>query len=103
MSFSLFDFNRISKFVFLLIAISLVFQACKKDVELHDGRFSNLEEVVNHYNEGLFFSSTIDPAQENTRATGLLLTIQDKADLVAFLNTLTDRDLTSDPRYASPF
>jgi cytochrome c peroxidase len=34
MSFSLFNFNRISKFIFLLIAISLVFQACKKDEEL---------------------------------------------------------------------
>ena len=34
MSFSLFNFNRISKFLFLLIAISLVFQACKKDEEL---------------------------------------------------------------------
>jgi cytochrome c peroxidase len=70
---------------------------------MHDGRFSSLEEVVNHYNEGLVFSSTIDPALENTRATGLLLTAQDKADLVAFLKTLTDTDMTSDPRFASPF
>jgi len=70
---------------------------------MHDGRFSSLEEVVNHYNEGLVSSSTIDPAPENTRATGLLLTVQDKADLVAFLRTLTDTDMTSDPRYASPF
>ena len=70
---------------------------------MHDGRFSSLEEVVGHYNEGLVSSSTIDPALENTRATGLLLTVQDKADLVAFLKTLTDTDMTSDPRYASPF
>ena len=34
MSFTSFKFNRIFQFVFLLIAISLVFQACKKDEEL---------------------------------------------------------------------
>ena len=70
---------------------------------MHDGRFNTLEEVVDHYNSGLVYSSTIDPALENTRTTGLMLTTQDKADLVAFLKTLTDTDLTSDPRYASPF
>ena len=70
---------------------------------MHDGRFNTLEEVVDHYNSGLENSSTIDPALENTRLTGLFLTPQDKADLVAFLKTLTDTDLTTDPRYASPF
>ncbi len=70
---------------------------------MHDGRFQTLEEVVDHYNSGLVYSSTIDPALENTRGTGLFLDAQDKADLVAFLKTLTDTDLTSDPRYSSPF
>lgn len=70
---------------------------------MHDGRFSTLEEVVDHYNSGLEFSSTIDPALENTRPTGLLLTAQDKTDLVAFLKTLTDYDLLTDTRYSSPF
>jgi cytochrome c peroxidase len=70
---------------------------------MHDGRFQTLEEVVDHYNNGLVFSSTIDPALEATRATGLFLTPQDKVDLVNFLKTLTDRDLVSDTRYSSPF
>jgi cytochrome c peroxidase len=70
---------------------------------MHDGRFSTLEEVVAHYNTGLVNSSTIDPALENTRATGLLLTAQDKTDLVAFLKTLTDTEMTNDSRYATPF
>ena len=69
---------------------------------MHDGRFNTLEEVVNHYNDGLVSSTTIDPALENTRSTGLMLTVQDKSDLVAFLKTLTDTDMTSDARYASP-
>lgn len=70
---------------------------------MHDGRFNTLEEVVDHYNSGLVNSSTIDPALENTRATGLFLTAQDKADLVAFLKTLTDNDMTTDSRFSSPF
>ena len=69
---------------------------------MHDGRFSTLEEVVDHYNSGLVSSTTIDLALENNRATGLFLTAQDKADLVAFLKTLTDTDMTTDPRYSAP-
>ena len=70
---------------------------------MHDGRFKTLEEVVDHYNSGLVNSSTIDPALEATRATGLFLTAQDKIDLVNFLKTLTDKELARDKRYSSPF
>lgn len=70
---------------------------------MHDGRFSTLEEVIDHYNSGLVYSSTIDPALEATRATGLFLTAQDKIDLVNFLKTLTDNEMTTDERYSSPF
>lgn len=70
---------------------------------MHDGRFTTLREVVDHYNEGLIASSTIDPAIENTRETGLFLTEDDKNDLVAFLQTLTDNQFLSNPEYADPF
>lgn len=70
---------------------------------MHDGRFTTLEEVVEHYNSGLKASSTLDPALEQTRATGLLLSEQDKKDLVAFLKTLTDKELMTNPDYSSPF
>ncbi len=70
---------------------------------MHDGRFQTLEEVVEHYNSGIHASSTVDVTLENTRGTGLMLDDQDKADLVAFLKTLTDQDLLSNPAYASPF
>ncbi|MFT5824232.1 MAG: cytochrome c peroxidase [Crocinitomix sp.] len=70
---------------------------------MHDGRFNSLEEVVNHYNKGLKSSSTLDPALDQTRATGLRLTEQDKKDLVNFLKTLTDTELTKDPKFGSPF
>lgn len=70
---------------------------------MHDGRFSTLEEVVDHYDHGLQTSSTLDITLENTRASGLMLTEQDKADLIAFLHTLTDEEFLANPEYSSPF
>lgn len=70
---------------------------------MHDGRFKTLEEVVDHYNSGLKASSYLDPALENTRGTGLMLTPQQKTDLINFLKTLTDNTLTTNPKYKSPF
>jgi cytochrome c peroxidase len=70
---------------------------------MHDGRFKTLEEVVDHYNNGLKPSSYIDPALENTRGTGLMLSAQQKVDLVNFLKTLTDNSLVNNPKYKSPF
>ena len=70
---------------------------------MHDGRFATLGEVIEHYNSRLKASSTLDPALEQTRGTGLRLTEQDKTDLVNFLKTLTDKELTTNPEYSSPF
>lgn len=70
---------------------------------MHDGRFKNLEEVVDHYNEGIQQSGTVDPTVENTRQSGLLLSEQDKADLVKFLKTLTDDVYLNNEAYKSPF
>jgi cytochrome c peroxidase len=70
---------------------------------MHDGRFATLEEVVDHYNEGIQNSSTVDPTVENTRQTGLMLSDQDKKDLVNFLKTLTDEVYLTNESYKSPF
>lgn len=70
---------------------------------MHDGLFNTLEEVVQHYNTGLQNSATLDGALEMTLQTGLMLSDQDVADLVAFLHTLTDEELVTDERYSSPF
>jgi len=56
---------------------------------MHDGRFSTLEEVVEHYNSGGVYSLTVDPLMKKL-GVGLQLTNQEKQDLVAFLKTLTD-------------
>ena len=70
---------------------------------MHDGRFNTLEEVIDHYNEGLHASSTLDPALAATMSTGLMLTAQDKEDLINFLHTLTDEQLAQETDYSSPF
>jgi cytochrome c peroxidase len=70
---------------------------------MHGGQFATLEEVVEHYNNGLVASNTLDPALEQTRGTGLRLSAQDKEDLVAFLKTLTDQEFLTNPEYKDPF
>jgi cytochrome c peroxidase len=70
---------------------------------MHDGRFQTLEEVVDHYNNGIQISSTVDPALQATTATGLMLDAQEKADLVAFLKTLTDDTYLNNSELSSPF
>ena len=61
---------------------------------MHDGRFATLEEVVEHYDHGVVRSDTLDPNLAKHPAQGLGLTSAEKADLVAFLKTLTDTALT---------
>jgi cytochrome c peroxidase len=70
---------------------------------MHDGRFKTLEEVVDHYNSGIQISSTTDPALVYNQSTGLMLDVQEKADLVAFLKTLTDPTIATNPNFSSPF
>ncbi len=61
---------------------------------MHDGRFATLEEVVEHYNSGVRRSVTLDPNLAKHPEAGMQLTAQEKADLVAFLKTLTDETFT---------
>ena len=52
---------------------------------MHDGRFSSLTEVLNHY-ESPHKSNTLDTLLFN----GIHLTTKEKKDLIIFLNTLND-------------
>ncbi len=62
---------------------------------MHDGRFATLEEVINHYSEGLKNSPTIDPLMKKVAQGGVSLTVNDKADLKAFLLSLSDYDFVN--------
>lgn len=70
---------------------------------MHDGRFKTLEEVIEHYDSGIKTSTTLEGHFYQILPGGLMLTAQDKADLKAFLLTLTDDDLMTNPAYSSPF
>ncbi|MEP3838831.1 MAG: cytochrome c peroxidase [Algibacter sp.] len=59
---------------------------------MHDGRFSTLDEVINHYSEGLRNSATIDPLMKKENQGGVRLSDSDKADLKTFLLSLSDYD-----------
>ncbi len=70
---------------------------------MHDGRFATLEAVVDHYDHGVKNSPNVEfILQYNLQPGGLQMTVQAKADLVAFMKTLTDQDFLSNPAYAKP-
>ncbi len=67
---------------------------------MHDGRFSSLREVIDHYGDSV-------EAHPNL---GMPLNMHDielserhRNALVAFLETLTDEEMMADPKFASPF
>lgn len=66
---------------------------------MHDGRFATLEQVINHYSQGLKASPTIDPLMKKVSAGGVQLSIQDKADLKAFLLSLSDYEFISNSSF----
>lgn len=57
---------------------------------MHDGRFTTLDAVIDHYSNGLQNSPTIDPLMKKVDEGGVQLTVQEKEDLKAFLLTLSD-------------
>ena len=72
---------------------------------MHDGRFASLGTVVTHYVRGVKEGPALDSRLRGP-AGGLQqlhLTLQDQADLVAFLKTLTDTTIARDPKFADPF
>jgi cytochrome c peroxidase len=72
---------------------------------MHDGRFNNLMEVLNHYSNGIKPHKNLDPKFINPNGTVkfIKLSESDKFALIAFLNTLTDKTMTSDPKFSNPF
>ena len=60
---------------------------------MHDGRFRTLDEVIDFYSEGVQYSEQISPLMHHVMQGGVQLTEQEKQQLKAFLNTLTDKSL----------
>jgi cytochrome c peroxidase len=75
---------------------------------MHDGRFKTLDEVVEHYSSGVHPHPNLGLAlpegnEEKKGTKGLRLSKEQKAALVAFLKTLTDREFVSDSKFSDPF
>jgi cytochrome c peroxidase len=75
---------------------------------MHDGRFTTLREVIDHYDHGVQQTTPFRLPFPLLVPTGdaprrLNLSEEDKAALEAFLHTLTDDEFLTDPRFADPF
>ena len=74
---------------------------------MHDGRFSSLEQVLDHYNAHVISSPTLSSFLQNTsnapNGTTLQLTDTEKADIIAFLHLLTDKQFVTNPAFSNPF
>lgn len=69
---------------------------------MHDGRFETLEEVVEHYSSQVKQSSPNLDEHMVDFGSGVNLTAQEKAELVAFLKALTDQSFLTDPKFSAP-
>lgn len=65
---------------------------------MHDGRFSSLEDVMNHYNHGVKPGRNKDPLVSN-----LNITLDEQMAIIAFMKTLTDTSYLEIPEVLSPF
>jgi cytochrome c peroxidase len=77
---------------------------------MHDGSISSLEEVLDHYAaggrtiaDGEYRGVGHDNPNKSEAIRGFALTAGQRADLLAFLKSLTDEAVLHDPRFANPW
>ena len=76
---------------------------------MHDGRFTTLRQVIDHYNSGVQASPQLAFLLRDHHGAGsdfprrLNMTEEQKHALEAFLNTFTDDELLNDPKFSNPF
>lgn len=64
---------------------------------MHDGSLATLDAVLDHYAQG----GRKNPYQDR-RVRPFSLSGSERADLLAFLNSLTDRDFVENPQFSEP-
>lgn len=64
---------------------------------MHDGSLATLRDVIEHYNSG-----GANNPQKDARIQPLQLTQGEMDDLLAFLKTLSDPNVLTDPRFQAP-
>lgn len=75
---------------------------------MHDGRFETLEDVLDHYSEGIQEHPNLDKRLRKDgvfdgEALRLNYSAEEKAALLAFLHTLTDYDFIQEEKFSDPF
>ncbi len=78
---------------------------------MHDGSIATLDEVMDFYAAGgrvitdgpYAGDGKANPYKDRLFVTGFSITPQEKQDVIAFLETLTDEEFLTNPRFADPF
>jgi len=73
---------------------------------MHDGRFTSLEEVVDHYSEGIQNHENLSQfLKDNSTQQAMKMNFDetDKEDLVNYLKTLTDTEFVTAEKWSDPF
>jgi cytochrome c peroxidase len=65
---------------------------------MHDGSLRTLDDVLDHYARGGRHNPSQSPVIQ-----GFQLTPQQRADLKAFLESLTDEEFLHNPQFANPW
>ena len=71
---------------------------------MHDGRLATLEQVVDHYSTGIQNHPNLDNRlRRDGNPVRMNFSSQERANLVAFMRTLTDTGLATKEEYSNPF
>ncbi len=72
---------------------------------MHDGRFESLEEVIDHYSEGIADHPNLDDKLKDAagNARSMNISAHEKEALIAFLRTLSDESVITSQRHSNPF
>jgi cytochrome c peroxidase len=70
---------------------------------MHDGRFQTLDQVIEFYSTEVHANSTVDVLMKKSEQGGIQLQPIQKQALKAFLLTLTDSTVITNPDYQNPF
>ncbi|MEZ5172287.1 MAG: cytochrome c peroxidase [Bacteroidia bacterium] len=72
---------------------------------MHDGRFATLDDVLDHYSEGINETPGLALQLRNGQGQPLRMNIPDadRKALLAYLNTFTDYTVIADVKFSDPF
>ncbi len=72
---------------------------------MHDGRFATLEDVIEHYSDGIANNPNLDNRlrESNGQPKAMNISAHEKQAIIAFLRTLSDESVLTDPKFSDPF